>query len=136
MNRTIARITSAVFSVAAATVVITGSATVGSIAAGTVPAAFAQDQAGAAGPPPGVRGGRMGKILMQLNLSDAQKTQVRAIIADARKQNKDVTDRDVRRTNMKAAYAKVDTVLTPAQRTELHAKMDAMREQSQTPRPQ
>jgi hypothetical protein len=43
-----------------------------------------------------------------------------------------VTDRDQKRANMKAAYAKVDTVLTPAQRTELHAKLDAMRAQNQT----
>jgi hypothetical protein len=29
---------------------------------------------------------------------------------------------------MKAAYAKVETVLTPAQRDQLHAKMAAMRQ--------
>jgi hypothetical protein len=37
---------------------------------------------------------------------------------------------------MKAAYAKVETVLTPAQRSELHAKIEAMRQQNQAPHPQ
>jgi Spy/CpxP family protein refolding chaperone len=121
-------------SVALATALLTGGGTVASIAFGSVPAALAQDQPGAAapaGPPPGAHGNRMGKMLMLLNLTDAQKTQIRAIIADARKQNENVTDRDQKRANMKAAYAKVETVLTPAQRTELHAKMEAMRQQQQ-----
>jgi hypothetical protein len=51
-------------------------------------------------------------------------------MADARKQNANVTDRDQRRANFKAAMTKVEGVLTPAQRTALHAKMDAMRQQS------
>ena len=41
-----------------------------------------------------------------------------------------MTDRDARRANMKAAYEKIDTVLTPEQRTELHAKLDAMHQQN------
>jgi Spy/CpxP family protein refolding chaperone len=122
-------------SLALASALMTGGTFAG-IAFGSVTAAFAQDQT--SGPPPAGagHGNRMGKILMSLNLSDEQKTQIRGIIADARKQNENVTDRDQKRANMKAAYAKVETVLTPAQRTQFHAKLDALRQQSQTDHPQ
>lgn len=129
MSLQFSRLTSLIFSVVAATAVIAGAGTVATIATGSVPAAYAQDQADGGQPGSGPRHGRMGKILMGLNLTDAQKTQIRAIMRDARKQNKDVTDRDTRRATMKAAYAKVETVLTPAQRTELHAKLEAMHAQ-------
>lgn len=132
MKSFLSRFSSSLFAVAVATVVVTGGGTLAGIASGTVPAALAQDQGSAPAPAPGQgrARGRMGKILMSLDLSDAQKTQIRAIIADARSQNKTVTDRDQKRANMKAAYAKVEIVLTPAQRTQLHAKMEAMRADS------
>ncbi len=118
----------ALLPVALATVLVTGGGTFAAIATGSVPAALAQDQASPApAMPPGGGRGRMGKALMSLNLSDAQKTQIRGIMADVRKQNESVTDRDQKRANYKAAMTKVEAVLTPAQRTELHAKMDAMR---------
>jgi Spy/CpxP family protein refolding chaperone len=132
MDRMFSRIKCGVFSVAIATALLTGGGTLAAILAGSVPAASAQDQPSGGPQPNGPHGNRMGKILMSLNLNDDQKTQIRAIIADARKQNANVTDRDQKRANMKAAYAKVDTVLTPAQRTQLHAKLDAMRQQNQT----
>jgi Spy/CpxP family protein refolding chaperone len=122
------------FSVALATALLTGGGTFAAVAFGSVPAALADDAT--SGPPAGGQHGhRMGEMLMSLNLSDAQKTQIRAIMAEARKQNENVTDREQRRSNMKAAMAKVDTVLTPAQRTELHAKMDAARRQTQGTQP-
>jgi Spy/CpxP family protein refolding chaperone len=122
-------------SVAVAGALLTGGGTVASIALGTVPAALADDAP--SGPPAGgPHGHRMGQMLMSLNLSDDQKQRISAIMADARKQNADVTDRDQRRANMKAAIAKVDTVLTPAQRTEWHAKMEAARQQTQGSHPQ
>jgi len=99
----------------------------------------APDSAGGGG---GRRGGnQMGKILQTLGLSDDQKAQIRAIMADARKKNAgldrtDPASRTTMRANMKAAYAKIDTVLTPAQRTQFHAKMDAMRAKYQKNRPQ
>ncbi len=127
MKSTLSRLSSSLFAVAVATVVVTGGGTIAGIATGTTTAALAQDQGAAPAPGQGQSRGRMGKVLMSLDLSDAQKTQIRAIIADARKQNQSVTDRDQKRANMKAAYAKVETVLTPAQRTQLHAKMEAMR---------
>lgn len=130
MDRISVRIKRSLFSLAIATALLTGG-TVRGIVTATIPAALAQDQANGAPPAGGgAHGNRMGKALLSLNLSDAQKTQIRAIIADARKQNENVTDRDQKRANMKAAYAKVDTVLSPAQRTELHAKIDAMRQQN------
>jgi Spy/CpxP family protein refolding chaperone len=116
----------------AAAVVFTGAGTLGPLAAGTVPAAFAQDQPSPA-PPSGGGHGRMGQVLMSLNLNDSQKSQIRSIMADTRKQNENVTDRDTRRANYKAAMTKVEAVLTPAQRTALHAKMDAMRQQNPPP---
>jgi Spy/CpxP family protein refolding chaperone len=120
------------FSVALALAVLAGGGTFAGIALGAVPAAFADD-APAGSPAAGEHGHRMGQILMSLNLTDTQKTQIRSIMADARKQNQNVTDRDQRRANMKAAMSKVEAVLTPEQRTQLHAKLDAMRQQNQAP---
>ena len=137
MDRLSFRLKHSFLSVALATALLTGGGTFAAVALGSVPAALAQDQPG--GPPPPAQGGhgnRMGKMLMSLNLTEAQKTQIRAIMADARKQNHNLTDRDQRRANMKAAMDKVETVLTPAQRTELHAKMEAMRQQNPGARPQ
>lgn len=133
MNRQLIRMKFSLLSVALATALLAGGGTLGAIATGSVPAAYAQDQPNAGGPPAGGQRGHMGKILMSLNLSDAQKTQIRSIMADTRKQNENVTDRDQRRANYKAAMSKVEAVLTPAQRTELHTKMDAMRQQSDAP---
>ncbi len=113
-------------SLALAAALLTGGGTFASIALGTVPAASAQDQP-AGSPPAGAQRGRMAKILMSLNLSDAQKAQIRTIRDETMKANANVTDRDARRANYKAMMTKVEAVLTPAQRTELHAKMDAMR---------
>jgi Spy/CpxP family protein refolding chaperone len=136
MDRTLSRTKLSFLSVALATAMLTGVGTVAAVTFGAVPAALAQDQPAGAPPAQSERGRRMGQMLMSLNLSDEQKTQIRAIIADARKANQNVTDRDQKRANMKAAYAKVETVLTPAQRSELHAKIEAMRQQNQAPHPQ
>jgi len=134
MNRTSFNMKRSLVSLSLAAAVLTGAGTAAAIATGTVPAAFAQDQPSGGPPPDGHHGNRMGKVLMSLNLSDAQKTQIRSIMGDAHKQNQNVTDRDQRRANMKAAMDKVEAVLTPAQRTELHAKLDAMHQQNQAPR--
>jgi Spy/CpxP family protein refolding chaperone len=115
----------------AATAVVWSGVTVGAAAIGAVPAALAQDAP--TGGPQGAGAprdrGRFGKILMTLGLSDGQKSQIRQIIKDARAQNRNVTDPQQRRSNMRAALAKVETVLTPAQRDDLHKKMQAMRRQ-------
>jgi Spy/CpxP family protein refolding chaperone len=77
----------------------------------------------------------MAEALMSLGLSDTQKNQIRGIMADARAKNQNA-DQDTRRANYKAAFAKIDTVLTPDQRTRLHAKLDAMRKEHDAAPPQ
>jgi Spy/CpxP family protein refolding chaperone len=64
----------------------------------------------------------MAQALASLGLSAAQKEQIRAIMSAARKQNADA-DPTTRRANFQAAFAKIDGVLTPAQRTKLHAML-------------
>jgi Spy/CpxP family protein refolding chaperone len=71
----------------------------------------------------------MAQALMSLGLSDDQKGKIRDIMSDVKKQNEGVTDPDTRRSNYKAGFAKIETVLTPDQRAKLHAKMDAMRKE-------
>ena len=100
--------------------------TAGDVALGTTTPVMAQDTPGAGAPQ---RGQRMGKMLLSLNLSDAQKAQIKSIMADARAKSKTLTDRDAKRANMRAAFAKIDTVLTPPQRTKFHAQMEAARAQ-------
>ena len=99
--------------------------TAGDVALTTAPI-MAQDAPGGGAPQ---RGQRMGKMLLSLNLSDAQKAQIKSIMADARAKGKTLTDRDAKRANMRAAFAKIDTVLTPPQRTKFHAQMEAARAQ-------
>jgi Spy/CpxP family protein refolding chaperone len=118
----------AAFALSLGALAVTGTAT------GLTPAAAAQDQA-PAGPP---AGGRriMGQALMSLGLSDAQKQQIRGFVADARAKSQNA-DPDTRRANYKAAFAKIDTILTPDQRTRFHAKLDQLRkEREQGTQPQ
>jgi Spy/CpxP family protein refolding chaperone len=122
----------ATLSAAFAAFAAVGSAgTLGAAVLGVAPAAFAQDQPAA--PPAGAqqRGKRMGEILLSLGLNDTQKSKIKEIMASARKQNEGVTDRSVRRENMKKAYAQVKTVLTPAQAKAFDDKMAAMRKEYQ-----
>jgi Spy/CpxP family protein refolding chaperone len=133
MHTSFHRIHRSLFSIALATALLAGGGTFAAVAFNAVPAALADDAPGSAPPAEGNHGRGMRQALMSLNLSDEQKTQIRSIMADARKQNQNVTDRDQRRANMKAAFGKVEAVLTPPQRTEFHAKMDAMRQQNQAP---
>jgi Spy/CpxP family protein refolding chaperone len=107
-----------------------GVAGVVGISTGLTPPALAQAQGG---PPPGgpQGGGRhmMAQALMGLGLSDDQKGKIRDIMGGVKKQNEGVTDPEIRRANYKAGFAKIETVLTPDQRTKLHAKMDEMRKE-------
>jgi Spy/CpxP family protein refolding chaperone len=76
----------------------------------------------------GGAGRMMGKILMGLGLSDDQKAQIKTLRADFQAKNKGLQRGDpARLANMKDYYAKIDAVLTPAQRDAFHAKMKAMR---------
>jgi Spy/CpxP family protein refolding chaperone len=94
-----------------------------------------QDSAGSvsAGTGPGAAaGGRhmMAQALMGLGLTDAQKSQIRDIMSAARKNNANA-DPATRRANYKAAFEKIDTILTPDQRTQLHAKLAELRKERQ-----
>ncbi|MBV8150203.1 MAG: Spy/CpxP family protein refolding chaperone [Candidatus Eremiobacteraeota bacterium] len=68
------------------------------------------------------------RLLASLNLSDAQKSQVKAIAEKYRTQNQNVTDREQRHAAFTAERNEILAVLTPAQRTQLDAKMKQMRE--------
>jgi len=100
----------------AATTALNGLVAVAGTAWGSTPAALAQ-----AGPPAGARGGgrRFGEMLAKLGLNDAQKARIKGIMKSARDQNQNVTDPEQRRANFRAAFAKVEDVLTPAQRDKL-----------------
>jgi Spy/CpxP family protein refolding chaperone len=104
-------------------------------AAAQGPAAAGQAAgAGAAGNPNARH--HFAEALMSLNLSDAQKSQIRGIMDAARAQAK-TQDPDTRRATMRTAFAKVQAVLTPEQRTAFKAKLAALRAQSppQAPTP-
>jgi hypothetical protein len=113
--------------------VISGTATV---ALGPAHGAVASAQSESTPPAPG--GGRhlMASALMSVGLSDAQKAKIRSLVSDTRAKNHDA-DPATRRANWKNAFAKIDTMLSPDQRTRLHAKLDQMRkEQAQGAAPQ
>jgi Spy/CpxP family protein refolding chaperone len=101
------------------------------IALGSVPAVFAQAAPGqgAPGGPGGHGNQRFAKMLMSLNLSDDQKNQIRSIMAAARAKAKTLTDIQAKRDTMRGAFTQIETVLTPAQRTKLHAERDAFKAQ-------
>jgi Spy/CpxP family protein refolding chaperone len=107
-----------------------GAGTLGTAALGIAPAAVAQDAQPPAGP--SQRGQRMGQILLSLNLSDGQKNRIRDLRSAMIKENAGVTDREQKRANFKKFQAQLDTILTPAQAKEFHAKWDAMRKQYQS----
>lgn len=69
---------------------------------------------------------RFERVLDSLNLTDAQKTQIKQLMTDARAKSQGA-DRETRRKNFTEAIAKIDPILTPDQRTEFHAKLQAMR---------
>ena len=64
--------------------------------------------------------------LRKLDLTDAQRQQIRGIMQTAHKTPK-TTDPATRRANAKQLRTQIDAVLTPAQRTQLKASMQAAR---------
>jgi Spy/CpxP family protein refolding chaperone len=92
-------------------------------------------EGGGAGAQGAGRGRRFGELLKSLNLTDDQKTKIRAIMADARKKSEGA-DRDTRRANMRAAFNAIETtVLTPPQRAEFEKKLAEMRAKYASPSP-
>jgi Spy/CpxP family protein refolding chaperone len=131
MTRRLVHHTARALTAAVALALLWSGVSVTSAAAGFGSVALAQQAPAGDQGPQGGQGGpnrsRLAKALMGLGLSDQQKQQIRDIMKDARAQSQGVTDRTQRRTMMRAAFAKIDTVLTPAQRDELHKQMQAMR---------
>ena len=62
------------------------------------------------------------RAMRGLNLNDAQKQQIAGILKSSRAANKGV-DPQTRRANMQAMRRQIEGVLTPDQRTQLHAKV-------------
>jgi Spy/CpxP family protein refolding chaperone len=106
---------------------LNGLVAVAGTAWGTTPAALAQGTTGSQG-----RGARFGAMLAKLGLNDAQKAQIKAIMKSARDQNQNVTDPQQRKDNFKAAFVKVEAVLTPAQRDKLKQLRAQARRDQQT----
>jgi Spy/CpxP family protein refolding chaperone len=105
--------------------------TAGDLALGTVAPAAAQSAPGAPGGPQGAAQGRQrfAKMLMSLNLTDPQKSQIKSIMDTARAKSKTLTDRQAKRDTMRDAFKNIEAVLTPAQKTKLHAERDAAKAQ-------
>jgi Spy/CpxP family protein refolding chaperone len=103
---------------------------VASIMLGTLAPAAAQSAPGAQGAPSGHHGNQaFAKMLMDLNLTDVQKDKIRTIMADARTKSQTLTDPQAKRDNYRAAFAKIETVLTPAQQKKLQSERDAYKAQ-------
>jgi Spy/CpxP family protein refolding chaperone len=106
-------------------------------AAASADASAAPDAAGGAGTAGGGTSPRAGgrrmlaKALASVGLTDDQKATIRGIMADARKQSAGA-DPETRRQNYKAAFEKVQAVLTPDQQALLKAKMAELRKEQET----
>ena len=115
--------------IAAAAMVLTLSVfTVGDLALGRITPASAQAAPGPGGQGNGGKGRQQfAKMLMTLDLTDGQKTQIRSIMADARAKSKTLTDPQEKRKTMFGAFKNIEAVLTPAQKTKLDAERTAFR---------
>jgi len=99
----------------------------GDLALGRIAPAAAQAAPGLSGGGQGNGKGRQqfAKMLLTLDLSDGQKNQIRSIMADARAKSKTLTDPQDKRKTMSAAFKNIEAVLSPAQKTKLHAERAA-----------
>jgi Spy/CpxP family protein refolding chaperone len=106
-------------------------------AAASADASAAPDAAGGSGSATGGgsarAGGRrmMAKALASVGLSDDQKATIRSIMADVRKESAGA-DPATRRENYKAAFEKIQAVLTPDQQARFKAKMAELRKEQET----
>lgn len=86
------------------------------------PAGTSAPAAGAPRPHHGLRA-----MLANLNLTDAQRSQIKAIGKKYHDLNQGVTDRAARRANHQQQLQEIMGVLTPAQQTELKSRIAAAR---------
>jgi Spy/CpxP family protein refolding chaperone len=68
------------------------------------------------------RHGGLRAALQSLNLTDAQKSQIQQLISQNREANRNA-DPATRKANRQALRAKIEAILTPAQRTQLQAAL-------------
>jgi Spy/CpxP family protein refolding chaperone len=98
--------------------------------AGIGPAAFAQPApAPSASAPAGQHrhGNAYMRALRSLDLSDAQKTQIRTLLVNARQNSQATTDPAARKADRERLRAQIDAVLTPEQRTKLQQTLASER---------
>lgn len=94
--------------------------------------------AGVGAPAPSAHHGRhhhgMGRFLRELNLTDAQKAQIKQIEQNAHAQFKGQQNVDpaARRAAMQKMHADVEAVLTPQQRAQLQQKMQQWKSEHQS----
>jgi Spy/CpxP family protein refolding chaperone len=104
--------------------------TAGDLALGRIAPAAAQAAPGGAAPGGGQAGrGRFGQMLMSLNLSPEQTSQIKSIMANARAKAKSLTDMQAKRDTMRGAFKDIEAVLTPAQKAKLQSERDAYKAQ-------
>jgi Spy/CpxP family protein refolding chaperone len=111
------------------------------VAALTLPAAAFAQQApaappAAAAPAPGMQRhhGAYLSALKQVNLSDAQRQQIRAAMLKTRQANQNA-DPDTRRANRQALRAQIDGIMTPDQRTQFHTALRQARRNARAAAP-
>lgn len=74
------------------------------------------------------------RALRSLNLSDAQKAQIRSIVQSYRQKNQGV-DQATRRTNMRQMRSDIVGILTPDQQAQFRTQLQQMREQERKANP-
>jgi Spy/CpxP family protein refolding chaperone len=78
------------------------------------------------------RGAHYMRALRNLNLSDAQRQKIRSAIAQMRQTNQNA-DPQTRRANVHQLRSQIDAMLTPDQRTQLHAQLRTQRKNGEAP---
>lgn len=71
----------------------------------------------------------MMRALHQMNLSDAQRSQIKSLVAGYRQQNAGVTDPAARKANAQQLRSGIMAVLSPDQQTQLKSNIATLRQQ-------
>ena len=71
----------------------------------------------------------MMRALQQMNLSDAQRSQIKSMVQSYRQQNPQGTDPQTRKANAKQLRSNILGVLSPDQQAQLKSNIKAMRQQ-------
>jgi Spy/CpxP family protein refolding chaperone len=100
--------------------------------AGIAPAAFAQPSPAPAASAPARHhhGNAYMRALRSVDLTDAQRTQIRTLMTNARTNMQSTSDPAARKANFQHLREQIEAVLTPAQRTKLQQTLAAQRQSS------